>query len=129
MKEYKRGEVSKLTGVGFEGIRFYEKAELIPLPERNSAGHRVYSEEMIERIKFLQHASKLGFTLKESKELLEINSNCESVNQKVKVKIKNVKEKIKALRQIEKSLTLLQKKCSSSDSIKNCPIISIIKSN
>ena len=95
MKKYKRGEVAKITGVGFEGIRFYEKERLIPLPDRNSSGHRIYSQEIVDCIKFLHHCNKLGFSLKESKELLALNSSCKSVNQKVEIKIKIYRKRFK----------------------------------
>ena len=107
MKEYKRGEVSKITGVGFEGIRFYERKGLIPVPNRSPAGHRIYTQEMVDRIKFIQHASKLGFTLLEAKELLDLNASCVDVSHKVQVKIKSIQEKIRSLNAIETALTNL----------------------
>lgn len=127
MKSYKRGEVAKITGVGFEGIRFYERKGLIPTPNRNTAGHRIYPQNTVDRIKFFQHASKLGFTLIEAKELLDLSSSCVDVSQRIETKIKDVQTKISALVAMEKALTSLSANCDTTDPLDHCPIIAIIK--
>jgi MerR family mercuric resistance operon transcriptional regulator len=36
------GELSKLTGVNIETIRYYEKIKMLPAPPRSESGSRIY---------------------------------------------------------------------------------------
>lgn len=67
--------VSKLgaeVGLTADTIRYYEKARLLPAPDRTSAGYRVYGREAVERLRFIKGAQRLGIRLQEIKELLDI---------------------------------------------------------
>lgn len=67
--------VSKLgaeVGLTADTIRYYEKAGLLPAPDRTSAGYRVYGQEAVERLRFVKGAQRLGIRLREIKELLDI---------------------------------------------------------
>ena len=61
-KGLKIGEVSKLSGVGIEALRFYEKSGLLERPERTYSGYRMYDESVLERLSFIKKAQVLGFT-------------------------------------------------------------------
>jgi DNA-binding transcriptional MerR regulator len=52
-------------------LRYYEGAGLLPAAERTAAGYRVYRPEVVERIRFIQHASALGLKLTEIRRLIE----------------------------------------------------------
>lgn len=127
MKTYKRGEVAKITGLGFEGIRFYEKEGLIPKPDRSKAGYRIYTEEMIELIKFYQHARKIGFTLNETKELLDLNPQCEDISKTVQKKIEDIHNKIASLNKVANALTTLVTECDAKKPFESCRIIALIE--
>lgn len=70
MNSYLRGELAKEAQVNIETLRFYEKHGLIPLPERSQGGYRLYPEETLNRIGFIQNAKACGFTLQEIKKAL-----------------------------------------------------------
>jgi MerR family transcriptional regulator, copper efflux regulator len=59
----KIGEVATATGVAASAIRFYEQSGLIPPAQRHSNGYRTYSNDAIERIRLIQIAQSLGFSL------------------------------------------------------------------
>ncbi len=70
-----RGQVAKATDINIETIRFYEKQGLIKDPPRSPSGYRQYSEEDINRLRFIKRAKELGFSLKEITELLNLNND------------------------------------------------------
>lgn len=66
MSTWTIGKAARRAGVGIETIRFYERQGLIDQPPKPPAGgYRVYSEEAINRVRFVRQAQELGFTLKE----------------------------------------------------------------
>ncbi|AIQ68773.1 MerR family transcriptional regulator [Paenibacillus graminis] len=71
MVAYLRGELAKEAKVNIETLRFYEKHGLLPQPQRTASGYRVYTEETLTRIVFIQNAKNCGFTLREIKKALK----------------------------------------------------------
>ena len=121
------GKLAKASNVGVETIRFYERKDLIKQPNKQGA-FRYYSPDLITRIKFIKRSQELGFTLKESGELLELKirnqSKCRDVLTKTEKKIIEIDEKIKDLNKMKKSLRGLAKCCTSMDMpLSDCPIL------
>ncbi len=58
------GTVSKKTGLSTSCLRFYEGEGLITAA-RGQNGYRIYPAETIHRLRFIEGAKKLGFTLEE----------------------------------------------------------------
>ncbi|WP_042213467.1 MerR family transcriptional regulator [Paenibacillus borealis] len=75
MTPYLRGELAKEAGLNIETLRYYEKYGLIQQPQRSSSGYRMYPEEALERIAFIQNAKSCGFTLREIKKALVKSSD------------------------------------------------------
>lgn len=67
------GELSKLAGVTIKAIRHYEKIGLIP-PPRREGRYRVFVENDVKVITMIKKAQKLGFSLKELKEIVGLKS-------------------------------------------------------
>ena len=57
--------VAKLTGVSTDTLRHYERLGLLPGVARTAAGYRRYQPEVVERVRLIQRALVIGFTLKE----------------------------------------------------------------
>ncbi len=66
----KIGEVAKLSGIGIEALRFFERSGLLGRPGRTQSGYRLYEREVLERLDFIKRAQVLGFSLDEIKILL-----------------------------------------------------------
>src|SRR6266852_1066586 len=103
------GQVSKRTGLSVDAIRFYEKAGLLPQPARTSAGYRVYHQRELTDLEFIQKAQKLGFSLKEIRELFSIQRHpqevCCHVRDLIVQKLSVVRCKIKELQTLEAGLS------------------------
>ena len=49
-------------------IRYYEDIGLLPNPKRSDSGYRIYSDDDIKTLSFIQHARELGFSSEQMKE-------------------------------------------------------------
>lgn len=127
------GEVAKRTGVGVETIRFYEKQGLLAAPPRrratspSQAGRREYPPDAVVRIRFVQRAKELGFSLKEIGELLSLRLEpgitCANVRAKATAKLANIEQKIDTLGRMKTALVKLVKGCSDTGPTSECPIL------
>jgi MerR family transcriptional regulator, redox-sensitive transcriptional activator SoxR len=64
------GEVARRAGVAPSSIRYYERIELLPKPER-VGGQRRYRADMVGKLGFIGVAQSAGFKLAEIKELID----------------------------------------------------------
>jgi DNA-binding transcriptional MerR regulator len=63
------------AGVRPDTVRYYEKAGLLPPPPRTTAGYRAYEPGMVDRLRFIQGAQRLGLSLAEIRDLLAVRDN------------------------------------------------------
>ena len=121
------GKAAKNTGVGVETIRFYERAGLILQPQTRSQGYRQYGPEILRRIRFIQRAKSLGFSLREVAELLALrmahSGSCAAVRSHALSKIEDIDAKISALQQIRSALLTLSEACARPGPATECPIL------
>ncbi|MBN3820509.1 MerR family transcriptional regulator [Paraburkholderia sp. Se-20369] len=61
----KIGELAARTGMTTSAIRFYEQSGLLPRAGRGQNGYRIYDEAAAERLRMIQLAQRLGFSLDE----------------------------------------------------------------
>jgi DNA-binding transcriptional MerR regulator len=65
------GQLASKVGMAPSALRYYEEAGLLTPTERTPAGCRLYRPEIAGRIRFIQHASALGLTLTEIRDLIQ----------------------------------------------------------
>ncbi len=118
--------MAKHSGVNAETIRYYEKIQLMPEPDRNSGGHRSYEQIHLQRLCFIRRCREMGFTLEEIRELLSLvdreQVSCEHVQQIAQDHVVSIRQKIKDLQRMLGTLRDLAKQCSGED-VPKCPII------
>jgi MerR family mercuric resistance operon transcriptional regulator len=109
------GRLAAQTGVGVETIRFYERKGLIQKPVKRGSGYRQYSNDDPRKVHFIRRAQDLGFTLREIKELLEMDAkagvSCAAVKPKTRAKLEEVEGKIEDLKRMRDALKRLQTCC------------------
>ena len=102
------GELSKLSGVGIEALRFYEKSGLLDRPARTEGGYRLYTEETLDRLAFIRRAQVLGFTLAEIRQIIaerrEGGSPCAHVREIVRGRLKELDERMAEMRRYRREL-------------------------
>jgi DNA-binding transcriptional MerR regulator len=66
---YSIGEISEISGLSPRTVRYYEELALLPGVRRRAGGRRVYGEDELERLRFIQRLKTLGLSLAEIREL------------------------------------------------------------
>ncbi len=121
------GQVANGAGVGVETIRFYEREGLIPEPPRTPAGYRQYAADTVERLRFIQRAKELGFSLRETQELLALRlgqaGSAADVRVRAAEKVQDISAKIRDLQAMRDSLTALLSACPGQGGLDGCPIL------
>ncbi|MGQ0815114.1 MAG: MerR family DNA-binding protein [Gemmatimonadota bacterium] len=121
------GALANTTGIGIQAIRFYEREGLIEKPPRTRSGYRQYDAATIDRLHFIRRAQELGFTLKEIRELVELESDtgadCAEVCAAANAKVAAVQRKIDDLTRMKEELTALIESCSGNGSVRKCAIM------
>jgi DNA-binding transcriptional MerR regulator len=63
------GEVCARTGLSARTVRYYEELGLLPGVRRRAGGRRIYREDEVQRLRFVQRLKALGLSLAEVAEL------------------------------------------------------------
>ena len=75
MTGLRSGQVAEAAGVNPQTLRYYERRGLLAEPERTLGGHRVYRPEAVTVLRVIKAAQRLGFTLDEVAELLDLGAH------------------------------------------------------
>ncbi len=122
---YKISEVADTTGLSADTLRYYEKIGLLKKIGRAPSGVRLYNRQDLSRLRFIQRAKTMNFSLLEIEKLLQMRENPghakNSVRQLSRDKLTEVETHIKTLTTLQKELTLLINLCTGSK--QGCPII------
>jgi MerR family mercuric resistance operon transcriptional regulator len=125
--------IAEQAGVNIETIRYYERRGLIEKPPRNISGYRQFPEETVERIRFIKNSQRLGFSLREIRDLLSLKvtpkASCADVKRKTDQKILEIEERIYNLQQMKQALQELSSRCLMSTNIKECHILNLLEKN
>jgi Hg(II)-responsive transcriptional regulator len=120
------GEAARLAGVGVETVRFYEREGLIAQPEREGGRFRRYPSATVIRLRFIRRAKELGFSLEETRELLQLGEDpetaCDEVRGRAEEKIRAIDEKMAGLARIRDALVQLTAACCEAPT-GTCPIL------
>ena len=124
-KRYRIGEVTRLTGLSADTLRYYERIGLLPPVARNAGGVRIYDERDLSRLRFIQRAQKMNFRLEEIGMLLKMRTDPRHAREEVREltarKLAEVERSLEALNLLRNELTLLLNLCRGSKD--GCPII------
>ncbi len=130
MRRYFIGELAKRASVKVDTIRYYEKQGLMPRPFRSESGYRLYTPEDLRRIIFIRAAKRLGFSLKEIKDLLSLRINsqgrCRDVKRISTIKISEIEKRIESLQGMMRALIKLVAACREGRKTSLCPILDAI---
>lgn len=128
MGQYRIGDVTAKLGLTADTLRYYERIGLLPKVNRNGAGIRFYNDQDLARLKFIQRAQKMDFTLAEIAELLEMRAAPHKARKRVREltarKLADVEARLAELKTLRNELALLMNLCAAGG--KNCGIIKAI---
>lgn len=65
-------QVAERTGFSPSTLRYYEDIGLLPEPDRNRSGYRVYGPDDLEALRFIDRGKRLGLELDEIADILQL---------------------------------------------------------
>ncbi|MDW8848365.1 Zn(2+)-responsive transcriptional regulator [Erwinia sp. MMLR14_017] len=113
---FKIGQLAKLAEVTPDTIRYYEKQQMMDHEIRTEGGFRLYSDNDLQRLKFIRYGRQLGFSLEAIRELLSIrvdpeHHTCQQSKTIVQSRLSEVEERIAELQNMQRSLKRLNDAC------------------
>lgn len=123
------GDLAKAAGVNVETIRFYQRKELMPEPERPQGSIRRYEQNDLSRLHFIKTAKRLGFSLDETAQLLQLDdgASCVQARTHAESKLAEVQLKLADLHRMEAVLSELIHLCGSGRGKVRCPLIAAME--
>ena len=101
---YRSGELAKICGCSPDSIRHYESLGLIQKPVRSANRYRQYPKETIHRVKQIQAALTIGFTLKELSKIFKVRDSngapCHDVRDLAQMKLHEIERNMLSLHDI-----------------------------
>jgi len=120
------GAVSEATGLPAKTIRYYESIGLVEPAERSSGNYRLYGERDILTLRFIERARRLGFSLKEVKELMALWRDRQRASADVRrlaeSQMRRIDERLAKLTEMRRTLQHLIEQCHG-DHRPDCPIL------
>lgn len=123
---YRIGEASAHSGISAKMIRHYERIGLLPPAGRTSAGYRLYGEDDLHRLRFIQRARELGFSMRQIGALLGLWDDRGRASAEVKrlalEHAGTLAARIERMQAMRRSLLGLAERCHG-DARPQCPIL------
>ena len=130
---YKIGQLAKLADVTPDTIRYYEKQRMMDHEIRTEGGFRLYSENDLQRLRFIRYGRQLGFSLDAIGELLSIrvdpeHHTCQESKTIVRTRLLEVEHMIAELQNMQRSLQRLDDACcGTAHSSRYCSILEALE--
>lgn len=122
---YLIGAAVKKLGLPADTLRYYEKIGLVPRVAKNNSGRRMYSDRDLDRLRFVQRAQSIGFSLEEIRKLLRLRENPVKCSRVVRTlaheKCSRLQQQLETLKKMHAELSLLLNLCSGEAD--HCPIL------
>lgn len=110
-------------------MRYYERIQLMPRPDRTERGHRAYDIDHIRRLAFIRRARDLGFGIENIRALLTAvepgHRSCAEVREIASARLAEVQTKLADLARLEKILSDTIGRCSG-DQSPACPVFDML---
>ena len=122
-------KLAQAAGVNIETIRFYQRRGLLAEPDKPLGGIRRYAQGDVARVLFIKAAQRIGFTLDEIEQLLELDDgmHCSEARAIAAHKLDQVRERLADLQRIEAALQELVGRCEAHRGKVNCPLIEALQ--
>ncbi len=126
MRLLKIGEVARHSGFPVRTILYYEERGLLEPAERTEAGHRLYGEEEVARLRFVKRAKLLGLTLEEIRELVGVAAGCNRgeimprLEEILEEKLEETERRMRELTAFRENLRYYRRRVLEADPVESC---------
>jgi DNA-binding transcriptional MerR regulator len=115
------GELAERAGVNVQTLRYYERRGLLAAPTRRPSGQREYGEDAVRLLRTIKAVQRLGFTLVEIEELLDLSEHRRGtgeLHRRAQAKVAEIDARIDQLTKMRQGLVaVLDAQC---DSLTDC---------
>ena len=112
-------------GLSIDTLRYYERIGLLPRIVRDSGGRRIYDDEDLARLRFIQRVKRMGFSLAEIAALLEFRSTPLAAKGEVRAltehKLAEIESHLREVENLRDELRNLLARCQRETGC--CPIV------
>ncbi|MGH7566904.1 MAG: MerR family DNA-binding protein [Gemmatimonadota bacterium] len=126
-----RGLLATRAGIGPETVRYYERIGLLEEPRRTPAGYRLYEEADLSRLRFIQRAKELGFSLDDIRDLIALrldhDSDCSEIERRAERRLADIHGRIRDLERVRQGLEELIDSCRANPVKEVCPILEVLE--
>ncbi len=116
------GELAKAARVPTSTVRYYEREGILQPAGRSSSNYRLYSQEDVERLRFIRAAQATGFTLRDVTELLR-PAPCGKVQGLIERRLETVTDRMRELRHVQRVLRRSLEECHRHERSGRCQVI------
>jgi MerR family mercuric resistance operon transcriptional regulator len=110
------GQLSRLSGVNIETIRYYERIKMFAPPPRTASGRRVYDPTHLRTVAFIRRSRELGFSLDQIRTLIKLGgpekATCREVRKIATQHLEDIRAKLNDLKKLERLLAETLTRCS-----------------
>jgi MerR family mercuric resistance operon transcriptional regulator len=121
------GQVAASAGVPTATVRYYEQRGLIREAPRTPNGYRRYEYDTVNRLRFIKRAQRIGFSLSDIAEMLELHRHdrhaCPEVQARARQRILAIREQIRELTKMQRLLEKLVASCDASGVTGHCALL------
>ena len=118
---YTVSQLAREVGVSADTVRFYEREGLLPTPRRTAAGYRQYDAAMVDRMTFIQGATRLGLSLSDVRDLLAVRDTgvcpCEPAEQHLTKRLAELDAELERMMRLRAQMAEMLARIPSAD----CP--------
>jgi MerR family transcriptional regulator, mercuric resistance operon regulatory protein len=110
------GQLSRMSGVHIETIRYYERINMLPRPPRTASGRRVYDLTHRRILAFIRRSRELGFSIEEIRALMRLGGSekatCREVQEIATKHLEEIRAKLNDLKKLERLLGDTLRRCT-----------------
>ena len=128
------GELAVAASVSPDALRYYERRGLIAPTRRTAGGFRVYSPDVIDRLRFIKQAKQNGLTLREVHDLLEFDrrgaNQCREVQRLLQQKLGELDTRLTQIQEFRRTLKGYLAQCERAlvtGPAPDCPVVVRLK--
>lgn len=128
---YFRNQIARKANINVTTLRYYENIGMIPEPERDENGYRLYGDDTLRLLEIIRYSKMCGLTLEEIKDIMPMLQDVKNVDYGVIVELINQK-----VAEIEESISKLNRTRDTLHKIKagilnglECPIKTTLDSD
>jgi len=110
------GAIARKSGVPIKTVRYYEEVGVLPKAARTVSGYRCYPPDIVDRLRFIKSAQRLGLSLKDIRRILNLADRgrcpCGHVQKMLEGCLTELRRKMQDLKLLEKRvLVAAARKC------------------